>query len=104
MIAKGADVNTKDKYFGWPPLDTTSSNNHKNTVQALVAKGASVDTKNNDGWTPLHSVEALIAKGAYVNTKNDYGLMPLQFASHNGHTNVSDWSADCQRCWYQCQK
>jgi ankyrin repeat protein len=52
----------------------------------LVSKGAGVNTKNDEGSTPLHlacefasaeTVRFLVSKGADVNTKNDEGSTPL---------------------------
>lgn len=64
----------------------------------LMDKGANVNTKNNEGFTPLHGacagtgpdfnlVQALIAKGANANVKQRDGnipLTPLQGAAMNG--------------------
>ena len=58
-------------------------------VQALLAKGAEVNAKGNDGWTALilasqeghlHVVQALLAKGADVNAKADNGATALMVA------------------------
>eukprot|EP00931_Biecheleriopsis_adriatica_P115064 TRINITY_DN9090_c0_g1_i10.p1 TRINITY_DN9090_c0_g1~~TRINITY_DN9090_c0_g1_i10.p1 ORF type:complete len:533 (+),score=83.25 TRINITY_DN9090_c0_g1_i10:72-1670(+) len=52
-------------------------------AKALLAAGASVNEKNNDGATPLFKAEtegvakALLAAGASVNEKNVYGNTPL---------------------------
>ena len=61
-------------------------------AEFLIAKGANVNTKNNEGFTPLHGacsfagfagggnldlVQRLVAKGADVNAKDNYGNTPL---------------------------
>ena len=67
-------------------------------VQALLAKGAEVNAKANDGVTALMAaseeghgevVEALLAKGAEVNARrtND-GVTALILASYKGHIEV----------------
>ncbi len=73
----------------------------KSAVEALLAKGAGVNAKNEYGWTPLHSAalegkkdiaELLLAKGADVNARNkykdEYGLTPLHMAANNGHKDI----------------
>jgi ankyrin repeat protein len=66
-------------------------------VKFLISKGANVNTKNNDGSTPLHGacsiiestdsphsdfdlVQLLIARGADVNARENYGGTPLRYA------------------------
>ena len=66
-------------------------------VKRLLASGANVNAKNNDGETPLHwasgeghagMVKRLLASGANVNAKNKYGQTPLHVASYNGQAEV----------------
>jgi len=52
LIAKGADVNAKNK-FGWTPLYWTAYGGHKEIVELFIAKGAAVNAKDDDGRTPL---------------------------------------------------
>ncbi len=67
------------------------------TVQALLEKGADVNTKNNYGVTALifassmgHTdiVKLLIEKGAEVNAKTTDSYTALIWASKNGHTDI----------------
>ena len=62
---------------------------HTKIVLALIEKGADVNSKNENGTTPLHQAAygdhtdtamALIEKGADVNAKNDGGETPLHWA------------------------
>ena len=54
LLAKGADIETKDYYSGQTPLLWAAENGHEAVVQQLLAKGADVETKDNySGQTPL---------------------------------------------------
>jgi len=86
LIAKGANVNAKDKY-GSTPLYRVQS---KQVAQLLIAQGADVKVKNNYDETPLHRVayrgkpdliELLITQGADVNAKNKDGETPLKITA-----------------------
>jgi len=96
LIAKGADVNAKNKY-GSTPLHRAASGGHKEITEILIAKGADVNAKNHRGMTPLQFAamkghkeiaELLIAKGADVNAKENHGRTPLHGAAFHGHKEV----------------
>jgi ankyrin repeat protein len=64
--------------------------------QLYVARGIDVNTKDEDGETPLHlaakydqkaMVEFLLTKGANVNTKDNNGCTPLSLAAE-GHKSI----------------
>ena len=64
------------------PLFEAVKKGDKATVEALLAKGADVNAKDEYGDTPLHKAETfghkdlaglLLAKGADVNAKTKYG-------------------------------
>jgi len=89
-------VNAKDSW-GITPLHYATANDHKETVELLIAEGAEVNVKDKYDGTPLHSAtandhkeiaELLIAEGADVNAKNKRGSTPLDFI--DGPNQVAD--------------
>jgi len=76
------------------PLHDAVEAGDRAKVEALLAKGADVNRKNEDGETPLHRaasrdigiVELLLARGANVNAKNKFGSTPLHRAAISGDT------------------
>ncbi|MEN6370985.1 MAG: ankyrin repeat domain-containing protein [Armatimonadota bacterium] len=96
LINQGMDVNSTDS-LGETPLHMAAQNDHVDTVNLLISKGANTNAKNNQ-WqtrTPLHYaaefrnnkvVELLLKAGADVNVKDNYGNTPLAAAV--------EWSGD----------
>ena len=73
-------------------------------IRMLIAKGATVDARDERGWTPLmcaaaenfiRHMELLIdTYGANVNAQTDHGQNVLIIAVENGfHTDISPESA-----------
>ena len=104
LIAKGADVNAKDKAellsaenrysdmgqrAGATPLHLATYRGNAEMMELLIAKGAKVDAGDDGGWTALawaarwtrkSAAELLIAKGADVNARDNKGLTALHHA------------------------
>lgn len=49
----GADVNAKDKEYGWTALHVAAKKGKVNAIAALIKAGAVVNAKNNGGRTAL---------------------------------------------------
>jgi len=102
LIAKGADVNAKDK-DGNTPLQRAAQHNRKDVAELLIAKGADVNAKynakNKEDYTLLHwaaqnnskdVAELLIVKGADVNAKEKDGYTPLLQAAWYNRKEVAE--------------
>jgi ankyrin repeat protein len=90
-LKQGGDINAKDAVDDWPMLPCLLSvkNSTKDYAELVIAKLPDVNTKDNQGKTPLHMAGSkemaslLIAKGADVNAKDNQGQTPLHFAYSN---------------------
>lgn len=98
LLAKGANVNAKDK-DGDTLLHGAASRGNKDIVESLLAKGADVSARGNDNKTPLHRAafsgekdiaELLLAKGADVNAKAKDGDTPLFAAVYRGKKDIAE--------------
>jgi lysophospholipase L1-like esterase len=92
-IAKGAEVNCKDKN-GNTPLNMVAKLSYYNLVKYFVEKGAEVNTSNNDHITPLHYgveynnikiVQLLLKKGANIDARDSINETPLHWAGWTGN-------------------
>ncbi len=52
-LAAGTDVNAKNDWSEWTPLHRAAEYNHKEIAELLIAKGADVNPKDENGYTPL---------------------------------------------------
>ena len=85
----GGDLEAKGGGGKRTPLHGAAIEGHKEIAELLIAEGADVNAKDDDGWTPLFVavgdgykkiIELLIANGADVNAKDDVGDTPLDMA------------------------
>ncbi|MEE2614333.1 MAG: ankyrin repeat domain-containing protein [Verrucomicrobiota bacterium] len=99
-IATGTDVNARDGFDGMTALRNAVWGNKREIIELLIASGADVDAKDNDGWTPLHhaarvggkeTVELLVAEGAGMNSKDDDGKTPLDRAFFHKRIETADF-------------
>jgi ankyrin repeat protein len=110
LLARGADTDAGDKYGNSPLADAVKLGDVK-TVEFLLKNRANVNTKNNDGKTPLHEffsvsgpifirhinrevdltqieaqiAEMLVRSGADVNAIDKQGRTPLAMAVSVGN-------------------
>jgi ankyrin repeat protein len=88
----GADANAVRVRLE-PPLKYAVRNGLEYMVDLLHARGASLNDRNSENKTALHSAAAhettalvrnLVQKGAEINARSSYGSTPLFLAAQNG--------------------
>ncbi len=99
LIAQDADVDGQAATGGRTPLIVAIAQANPALVELLIAKGASVYTRDASGNPPLIMairtgdvalVELLIAKGADVKTKGARDYTPLHWAAKGGHVAIAE--------------
>jgi ankyrin repeat protein len=95
LLNHGADPNVETQFNPertpgrFTPLQFAVQAGNKDLATSLLAHGARIDPKNNDGWTPLFDaishqnlalVELLLSKNANPNSKDNSGETPLTLA------------------------
>ena len=101
-LADGVDVNTKDGKFGVTPLAWAVLGRQIDAVELLILKGADINAKNNDSFTPLHTAaflgeyeiaQLLVNNGADVNATNEDGDAPMDSLELDWETTeaIAEW-------------
>jgi len=97
VLAKGADVNTKDD-SGATALMWAVSRNQQPVVEFLLTNGAAVDATTEDKTTALHfacwgadaeTVRLLLKKGASASAKTATGETPLHRSAKRGAVEIA---------------
>ncbi len=85
LLQAGADFNVRSN-TGESLLHLAITNYNPVCAQALIDAGLNVDSKDNEGRTPLHyarhdiTINMLADAGADLEARDNHGLTPLQFA------------------------
>ena len=100
LISQGIDVNNRI-FQSMTILHMAVVNGNKQAITFLLNNKASIDAKEQHGWTPLHMavgagfprrkrypdiVRILLKQGADVNAQDIFGLTPLHYAAVKGST------------------
>lgn len=89
LLASGADINTKSKDYENSVLNQVASYGNARLINELIKHGATIDTRNKRGQTPLHTaveaenidvVEVLLKHGANTSVADNNNETPLDIA------------------------
>jgi ankyrin repeat protein len=101
-LDSGGDVDRRDEKMNWSLLHYAAEDCNPEIVRLLATRGADVNARDKDGWTPLHwavesdmdaasqegrraselpTVKALIEHGADTTAKATDGSMPRDIAA-----------------------
>jgi ankyrin repeat protein len=103
LLARGADVNAKEKSLSQTALVCAASEGHRDAIQVLLKHGADVHARSTDGYTALlmaarvgdiPTTQALLAGGANVNEKAKDGSTALMIAVIRGHAKYGEFLLD----------
>lgn len=98
LLAAGADVNAQAPGWGETALGQAVSRDHVEIARLLVEKGAKLESRNKQGFTPLiqaaaagklEMVTLLLEKKANPNAEDDVGFTPLKYAVAAGSEPVA---------------
>lgn len=94
IALKAIDVNGDQ---GRRSLHLAAANGHKNIVELLIAKGASIHTKDDESGTLLHNAaigglpelsQRLIKEGVKIDDRDNRGKTALHYAVREGHQDM----------------
>ncbi|CAL4190548.1 unnamed protein product, partial [Meganyctiphanes norvegica] len=94
-LSRGGDPNwSNPASYSKTALHMAALNNFPSIVRTLLSKGANLEARNDQGWTPLYSASrdgcnealaVLISCGADVNAQTNNGNTALMGATLYGH-------------------
>jgi ankyrin repeat protein len=101
LLARGADPRAvADNPMRIQPLHAAVSGRHHGIAARLIAAGADLDARQQDGYTPLLGaagngdaalVRLLLDAGADPDLGGDNGVRPAALAAEHGHTEVAQY-------------
>ena len=99
LLDNGADINAVSRNrFTATPLQGAAAAERLELARLLIARGANVNCRGEEGVAPLHEVagngqmefaKLLLAHGANVNAKDDKGQTPLSVAIEYKHPEIA---------------
>jgi len=104
LLAAGADVNLASREaMKVTPLHSAAASRRAGIARLLIAHGANVNARAENGFTPLHEAAAngdmefaklLLDRGADINAKTIDGKTPLTFALDGKRTDIAGFLRD----------
>jgi uncharacterized protein len=104
LLDSGADINAVSKNgFSATPLQGAAAFKKIDLAQLLIARGANVNCRGEEGGSPLHEVagngqlefaKLLLDHGANLNAKDDNGKTPLTIALEYKQTEMAKFLRD----------
>jgi ankyrin repeat protein len=104
LLDSGADINAISKNgFSATPLQGAAAFQKIDLARLLIARGANVNCRGQEGVTPLHEVAGngelefarlLLEHGANINAKEDHGKTPLTIALEYKQTEMAKFLRD----------
>jgi ankyrin repeat protein len=98
LLAYGADVNVRERWFHWTPLILAAKKGRADVVALLLSSNADVNAQGTEGGTALHFAaeigdtnvaKILLANKTDINAKERLdGKTPLHIAANKGQTNM----------------
>jgi hypothetical protein len=94
LSIRNINVNVKDDWNGWTPLDYAAWKGHIEIARLLLQNGADVNVRSNGGWTPLYwaayhghvdILHLLVENGANLEAQGYEGRRVLHYAAWYGH-------------------
>ena len=89
LLRSGAEMGRYNNTYETSALHLAARNGHKNVVQLLIDRGANIEAKDYQRFTPLceatslyheATIALLLEKGADVNQRNDHGKNATHYA------------------------
>jgi len=102
LLKHGADINSQRKSDGATALHVSASRSPYNDMKRmrwLIAQGADVNIRKNDGLTPLgvaikrdrlDALKYLVEHGADINCRDEDGRTPLHYAAIMGRKEIAE--------------
>ncbi len=97
LLEEGADPNQAGNLKGWTPLCFESGRNNVEIALSLLAAGAKIDKKADDGTRVIHFaavgenhllMRLFSAQGYSLKVKDNLGMQPIHLAASHGKTDA----------------
>jgi len=97
LIESGADISIRNAVRGHTALHTAAGWGFLRVTELLIAKGAELDVRDENGFTPLHdaaslghleTAKMLIDAGADIHARSEFGFTPLHRAAQGGNPDL----------------